>query len=179
MTPFGAVLGLLFIGPILINCVNSNYYLGDSAQTNTFAATYCGEHYSGLAIGTADLETIYNLCQKQAANTMSGTDKECWIGGKGLGSCMYIKQDKGFGSDCDSGTARPFVCDDDAINSAAGEGSPFNMAILPSDDIGGNELVCVEYKYYMAICVLLMIAFASFLCFIVVALNKLKQLRES
>ena len=52
------------------------------------------------------------------------------------------------------------------------------MALLPQNNIGSNELVCIEYKYYMAICVLLMIAFASFLCFIVVALNKLKQLRE-
>ena len=99
-----------------------------------------------------------------------------WVNVNDNAAYIYFENDEGFIEtvNIDESIERPWIC----ISSTSDAGSAFDMALLPQNNIGSNELVCIEYKYYMAICVLLMIAFASFLCFIVVALNKLKQLRE-
>eukprot|EP01084_Bolivina_argentea_P219510 372280_1 len=119
-------------------------------------------------------------CNKQTYNGYNGENKECYVGGNG---CQEITN--GELQRCANPSKRkPFIydlnsCSHEDICPSTSSAWAFDMALLPSSkDIKTNELVCIEYKYYMAICILLMIAFASFLCFIVVALNKLKQLRD-
>ena len=65
-------------------------------------------------------------------------------------------------------------------SSSSALSSLFGVALTQNDKKRApNQMVCIDYEYYIVICVLFMLTFASFICFVVMGLNKLKQLRES
>ena len=103
-----------------------------------------------------------------------------------MGDCKWITGNRLVDSpNCANDWRRPFIYDETLCEEQSCSLTPVSAAkgfdalsLLPKTNLKKHDQVCIEYEYYLAICVLLLIAFASFLCFTVVALNKLKQLRD-
>merc|ERR1711971_622434 len=48
------------------------------------------------------------------------------------------------------------------------------MKLFPSSDVPGDETICIEKEFYMGICLLLTLALATFMCFTMVGMYRLK-----